>query len=78
MEIAKTKTHPHHFFKVDKNNIEQCHMVLITLFVVVVVGEVVIGEYSPRRSGGEYSLKIIKSEVDNRLSIFTQVNLQKK
>ena len=36
----------------------------------------IIGEYSPRRSRGEYSPKITEPEANNCFSIFTQVNLQ--
>jgi hypothetical protein len=36
-------------------------------------GEVIIGEYSPRRSRGEYSPIITKPEANNCFSIFLQV-----
>ena len=35
--------------------------------------EVIIGEYSPRRSRGEYSPIITEPEANNCFSIFTQV-----
>ena len=35
--------------------------------------EVIIGEYSPRRSSGEYSPIITEPEANNCFSIFTQV-----
>ena len=35
-------------------------------------GEVIIGEYSPRRSRGEYSPIITEPEANNCFSIFTQ------
>ena len=41
-------------------------------------GEVIIGEYSPRRSGGEYSPIITEPEANNCFSINTQVIISKK
>ena len=38
-------------------------------------GEVIIGEYSPRRSRREYFPKVTKPEANNCFSIFTQVIL---
>ena len=38
-------------------------------------GEVIIGEYSPRRSGGEYCPIITEPEANNCFSIVTQVIL---
>ena len=41
-------------------------------------GEVIIGEYSPRRSRGEYSPIITDPEANNCFSIDTQVIISKK
>jgi hypothetical protein len=40
--------------------------------IIRLEGEVIIGEYSPRRSRGEYSPIITEPEANNCFSIFTQ------
>jgi hypothetical protein len=49
-------------------------LIRITIFnELFAEGEVIIGEYSPRRSRGEYSPIITEPEANNCFSIFTQV-----
>ena len=43
-----------------------------------VIGEVIIGEYSPRRGRGQYSPIITEPEANNFFSINTQVDYFKK
>ena len=51
---------------------------LAHMWLLFAEGEVIIGEYSPRRSRGEYSPIITEPEANNCFSINTQVIISKK